>query len=193
MKTQKWILCCASLCLMTGTSFAQFGYGAPYSSSSDTNQASKIEDTRQFFHSKNLVGLTAKDTRGEKLGKIDDIVMNPKNGESFATIGIGEGRYTLVPSQALSMSAGTGFLGRDEVTVNSSKEMVQSGPVVGRNDWKNLDNPSFTQNIYSHYKLQAPPAVGGVGTNSLGGSSSGSESSTNRPPLIPKVPEPGPL
>jgi sporulation protein YlmC with PRC-barrel domain len=194
MKMQfKWIICCASLCFVTGTSVAQYGYGAPYPSSTDTNQVSKTEDTKEFFHAKDLVGLTAKDSRGEKLGKIHDIVVNPKNGESFAAIGIGDGRYTLVPSQALSVKTGTGILGRDEVTINTLKQTLQSGPSVRESDWKNLDNPSFTESVYSHYNLQAPSsAMGGIGTNSMGGSSKGSESSTNRMPLIPRVPK-GPL
>lgn len=148
----KWAIGCASL-LLAGSCLAQTGYGAI---DANASQSSKNQDTHMFFHAKDIVGLTVKDSAGEKIGKIHDVVVNPRDGETFAAINIGEDRCALVPAQELNVTAGTGWFERYQVTVNTTKGEVQSGPSVKENDWQALDNPAFTQDIYKRYNLRVP-------------------------------------
>jgi len=172
-----WILCC-SACVLGATSFAEDSDGAPRAQAGqyDTNQLGATTEadqtkSKEFCRSKDLVGATVKDSQGQKLGEIDELLISPRTGESIATIGVGGGRYALVPVRALNVGAPHGALRNAEVTLNSTKDALQAGPTVSKNEWHNLDNPSFTRRIYGHYHVQAPPPMGGAG--SYGGSSSG--------------------
>lgn len=148
----KWAIGCAGM-LLAASAFAQMGYGAPANNSSSS---SKDQDTHMFFHAKDIVGLNVKDNSGEKVGKIHDVVVNPKNGETFAAISLGDDRCALVPAQELNVTPGTGWFERYQVTVNTPKSEITSGPTVKENDWQQLDNPAFTQDIYKRYNLRAP-------------------------------------
>jgi hypothetical protein len=78
------------------------------------------------------------------------------------------------------IAPGTKLLSRKaDVTLNTTKEELESGPTIQNEEWDKLDARSFTQSIYSHYKLQAPASVGGVGATSLGGTLKGAEEGTN--------------
>ena len=183
MKAQfKWIIACTGLCLVSTTAFAQAGYEV-LPLSGDTNQTINSREARasvQFCHARNLVGASVKDMQGQKLGDLHDIVFNPKSGEIFAAIGIGRGNYALVPAQALNVAPGAGVISRKaDVILNTTKEMLQNGPTITNDDWQKLDTPSFTQSIYSHYKLRVPDAMGGVLSGSLGGTSVGAAIGTN--------------
>jgi len=178
-----WILCC-SACVLGATSFAQESDGSlhPQAGRYDTNQPSATTTTdrdetrsKEFCRSKDLVGANVKDSQGQKLGEIDELLVSPKTGESIATIGVGSGRYALVPVRAFNVGAPHGVLRNADVTLNTTKDALQAGPTVSKSEWQNLDNPSFTRRIYSHYHVQAPSGMGGAG--SFGGSSSGSGSS----------------
>lgn len=186
----KWIIGCTSLCLLAGTTFAQYDYGAPMPSKSESSASQQSKHSQDFYVSKDLVGAKVKDAQGEKLGEIDEVLINPQKGETFAAIGVERGRQALVPLQAMNIERGKGMLRNAEVTLNATKETLQSGPTVAKSEWQSLDNPSFTQSIYSHYKLEAPSAVGGAG--SPGGVSGGSQSSTNnqvQPQEQPPLPQ----
>ena len=169
------MIACTTVCLATGAAFAQAGYGTTPASGSDQNTASReARESQTFFRSKNLVGADVKDSQGQKLGDIYDVLVNPRNGQTFAAISVRHGNYALVPFQALTLMPSTGtFSHKADVTVNTTKESLEQGPTVKSGDWQMLDTPSFTESIYKHYNLQVP-AMGGTGANSLGGTSSGS-------------------
>jgi len=155
MKT-KWAVSCASL-LAASTCMAQLGYGNPAANEPQGSSHNfKDQDTHMFFHAKDIVGLNVKDSSGEKVGKIRDVIVNPKDGETFAAINIGEDRCALVPAQELNVTPGTGWFERYQVTVNTTKSEIQSGPSVKENDWHALDDPTFTQDIYKRYNLHVP-------------------------------------
>src|SRR5262245_29388862 len=125
----KWIVSFC-ICALSGTCFAQT-YGMPPTSPGSTRtnynakEAKEATQSRMFLRSKDLVGATIKDSSGEKLGEIDEIVMNPKKGETFATVGIGNGRYALVPLQALTVSPPHGILHNADISLNATKQSLQ--------------------------------------------------------------------
>jgi len=183
-------LICAGICCASSAVLAQAGYGAlpANSSSSDANQTStystngrETHESVLFQRSKEFVGANVKDAQGEKIGDVYDLFFNPRTGETFAAIDRGHDIYAIVPPQALTITPGTGVLGhKADVTLNTSREAVENGPTITKNEkWQKLDVPEFTRTIYAHYKIQAPPPVGGVGAGALGGVLSGSGIGTN--------------
>ena len=171
MKKQfKILILCQTALLLTGTCFGQAGYSFLPHNMSNTNETTTATRSTSFNRTKELLGAEVKDTQNQKLGDIYDIVFNPKTGQSFAAISVGHDSYALVPPQALTITPGNGILShKDNVTLNATKETLQSAPTIANDDWQKLDTTSFTQGIYSHYNVQGPTAVGGVSPSSLGG------------------------
>ena len=180
IKLQRMIACSA-LFLATGAAFGQAGYGTTPASGSDQNTSSReARESQSFLRSKNIVGADVKDSQGQKLGDIYDVLFNPRNGQTFAAISVRHGNYALVPFQALTLTPSTGtFSHKTDVTLNTTKESLEQGPLVKSGDWQMLDTPSFTESIYKHYNVQMP-AMGGTGANSLGGTSSGTSVPPNK-------------
>lgn len=183
-KPSKWMLCW-SLCLLAGTSFAQmYDYGTPLTrTGSESNRVAQAREmqSQKFCRSKDLVGADIKDAQGNKLGDIDEILINPQNGETFASVAVENDRYAVIPIQALHVTPDHGLFRNANVTLNATKQSLQSGPTLAKNEWRNLDRSDFTQRVYSHYNLEPPSsAMGGTDSNSLGGESGGHDlSNTN--------------
>jgi len=174
----KWMLCLA-LCSAISPVLGQYGYDwlTPTSDTNRTSRAMEKTHSQNFCSSKDLVGANVKDSQGNKLGDIPEILINPKTGETFATIGVEGGRHALLPVQALNVTRSGGAFRNAEVTLNATKESLQSGPTVARNEWQQLDSPTFVQSIYRHYNVQQPSAMGGSGpdSGSMSGQSTGDE------------------
>jgi hypothetical protein len=170
MKTL-FVIYCTGLGLLASAAYGQYNYGYP-TAGEDTSHR-EVSQSKQFYHSKDLLGAKVNDGQGKKLGKIDDLVVNPKTGEVLAAIRIERGQNALVPLQALNFTAGRGMLGHLEAKIAKSKADLAAGPIVTNDDWQKLDDPSFTQRIYSFYNVQAPSGAMG-GTKDEGGVSAGS-------------------
>ena len=186
----KWILC-GTACTLAGTSLAQVDPAVPPSVShvAPTNHTAVTPEpgqSQQFCRAKDLVGAEVKDTDGHTLGSIEDVLFNPKNGEAFVAVGIGEGVYAVIPSQALKVTIGAGLAGhKADVTLNSTPEILRAGPTVKENEWEHLYNPGFTESIYIHYHLLGPSsALGGAGAP--GGVLNGADTSRINKPEEPK-------
>ena len=179
----RWIFCCAYICVLNSTGLGQAGYGTPSGAASGTlsyNTQIRAGQTNnpneKFFHARSLVGQQIKDAKGQILGSVYDIAFNPQSGDTFITIGVGAGRYALVPWQALVLTSGAG--GQDELTLNTSLRDLQAGPTITSSDWEKLNNPDFTQSLYSRFNLLPPIAVGGTAAGDLGGRSIGGSTGT---------------
>lgn len=184
-KQSKIIIGTASLVLLVGTAFAQSTSDRSSTpSSSSTYQTSSTQqgaqNQQQFFLAKNLIGDKVKNTQNENLGTLKDIVFSPQNGQFFAAIDISSSRYALVPWQALNVT--TTGKNKQEISLNSTKDALQSAPSVARDQLDELNNPTFVQSIYSHYNVQAPTGMGGSLGTGTSGSTSGSSSSTGTLP-----------
>jgi hypothetical protein len=191
MKTQsKWLIACASLCLVAAPASAAMEFGL-WADEYDVNSLranpgpevgyTHVRSSQEFSNSRTLIGATVRDPQGNRLGTVHDVVLSPRNGETFAAIRVGFRTYALVPIQALTITPGTGILNRKaEVTLNSTKENLENGPTIRNGEWDQLDNPTFTQSVYTHYQMQPPTAVGGTG-GGFGGTSSGTQQSPPPP------------
>src|SRR5690349_11576281 len=143
--------------------------------------ASKMEAgyarTAGFFDAKSMMGSEIKNDQKQELGYLKDVVFNPQNGQTFAAISVGHDRCALVPWQALKISKNT--IGKEEITLNTTKQAMDSGPSVKSDDWQELTKPSFAQSIYQYYNLQPPAPTSGVHHSTLESHSSGSSKSNN--------------
>jgi hypothetical protein len=179
----RWILYSACICLLSETGFAQAGYGSSPGETSSTlryntqlRAALTNTPSERFFHARSLVGQEIKDANDRTLGSVYDIAFNPRSGDTFVAIGVGGGRYAMVPWQALTLRAGA--RGQDELSLNTTLRDLQSGPTLTSSDWDKLNNPTFTQSVYSKFNLQPQTAIGGTEAGNLGGQSTGGGKST---------------
>ena len=181
-KTLTCLFSCATAALLAAPLLAQDST-PPAQPGTTAHGDREAGHSKQFLRSKDLVGANVKDSAGEKIGDIKEIYLNPQNGQTFASIDIGKGRHAPVPLQALTMTPPRGAFRNAEATLNKSKADMETAPSVSNNEWSNLDNPSFTQRIYTHYNVQAPSAVGGTGAagGASIGTSSGKSSTTTQP------------
>lgn len=172
----KWIMCCAGATLIAAPCFAQATYKSPTGTSATNGNYGTTGTTQsmQFCRSKDLVGADIKDAQGQKIGDINEVYINPRSGETLATVDLSGHRYGVVPIQAFQVVAPAGTFRNAQVTLNKTKAELESGPVITGNDWQKLDDPTFTRSVYSHYNIQQPAAVGSA--SSPGGTSTGTSS-----------------
>jgi hypothetical protein len=183
----KWIAALTSVGLVAGTCLAQSGssqssgqYGtrgqAGISQSESSTQSQTSSQGAQFCDVKKLLGQQVKDQQGQELGKIQDLLISPRHGATLAAVEVQNDRWALVPVQALNIS---GSQDQPTITLNTTKEHLQSGPTVQQDNWQaQLDSPGFARSVYTHYRSET--GMGGAGSmggaGGLGGSSSGSSS-----------------
>lgn len=170
----------ASAAILAGTAFSQEQPSAGSSQSSTTTQGSTLQqaEAQEFFRASNIIGKTSQDSKGQKLGTIKDVVFN-QQGEIFAFVDIGSGKWAAVPWQAVNPNSAKG---RDNVVLNTTQQQLKSAPSVAKDQWGALNNPAFAQGIYSYYQVQPPASVGGAsvpGSSSQGQSQSSTSGGTN--------------
>ena len=164
-----WTALCAATVL-----FSQVGI-AP-NAWADSNQSKKPSSSQGqgAFRAGNLIGTEAKDAQGHELGKVKDFTLNPQTGEMFALIDIGSGRWATVPWQLVKVN--TDSKGNLVVTVNTPKSVLQGAPSVTKDQWNSLQDPTYTQRVYSYFQIQPSGmgAPGGQGEKVQGQGQSGS-------------------
>lgn len=171
----------ATTALLCGPAWAQ-------SESTNTNSASGQQSTalqeasaQEFFRSSQMVGKHTQDSKGNKVGEIQDIAFN-QQGQMFAFVDVGGGKWAVVPWQALKPETAKG---RGNVTINATEQQMKAGPAVSKDQWGSLNNPQFVQGCYAYYHVPAPAAAGGA--SSPGGTSESHAQSfpTNSPSTPP--------
>src|SRR5712671_249491 len=106
------------------------------------------------LHASKLIGAEVKSNNGEKLGKLEDIVIDPQTGRAtFAVIGkggilkLGEKRLP-VPWQALRVDS------QKQLTLNMDKDRLGTAPTF-QSSASDLDNPDFVMVVYKFYEIPA--------------------------------------
>ena len=120
----------------------------------DTSSGGKVLVAKSFRASK-LVGLHVRNMDGEKLGKVEDLVVNVENGKisyiamSFGGIlGLGDKLFA-IPYDQVKFDHG-----QDEMffVVNMTKEKLQAAPGFDKNNWPNFADPNWSQKIDNYYR-----------------------------------------
>jgi len=175
IRTAKISASLAAIALAASAALAQDQQTAPTGSGSQTSSLQQAQ-AQEFFRASNLIGKSTQDSKGTKLGTLKDVVFN-QQGEVFAFVDIGGGKWAAVPWQVVNPASAKG---RDNVVLNTSQQQLKSAPSVAKDQWGSLNNPAFAQGIYSYYQVQAPAAVGGA--SSPGSSNQGQSTGTSTDP-----------
>jgi sporulation protein YlmC with PRC-barrel domain len=108
------------------------------------------------IRAKKVIGTSVKNTAGEKIGKVEDIVLEKTSNKIlFAVVGFGgflgiEEKYHPIPWSALNYNEA-----EDSYVVPFSKEQLKAAPAdsleqLTRNDGA---NSTYTDRTYDYYKI----------------------------------------
>ena len=110
---------------------------------SDVQKASKV------------MGTPVKNLQDEKLGKVENLMVNLSAGRIVAVvissggfIGIGD-ELSAVPPAALRFNTE-----RDTLQLDASKEMLTASPHFKANQWPDFGQPRYASDVYSAYKIE---------------------------------------
>lgn len=102
-----------------------------------------------------IMGTSVKNLQDEKLGKVDNILLDLPSGRIVAIIvssggflGMGD-ELSAVPSSALRFSPD-----RDTLQLDTSKEMLSSAPHFKANQWPDFAQPTYAAGVYRSYRVE---------------------------------------
>ena len=102
-----------------------------------------------------LMGTTVQNLQDEKLGKVENLLVDLSSGRIVAVIlstggflGIAD-ELSAVPPTALRFNAE-----RDLLRLDSSKQMLSSAPHFKANQWPDFNQPSQADGVYRAYQVQ---------------------------------------
>jgi sporulation protein YlmC with PRC-barrel domain len=117
-----------------------------------------------IVRAKDLTGLSVRNASNEKLGKIEDLVIDPAAGKvryavlSFGGImGIGD-KFFAVPWRELNLvSKGESTSGTEKeryCTLDVSKEALKAAPGFDKDNWPNFADANWSATIEKYYGTQ---------------------------------------
>ncbi|MHB8523660.1 MAG: PRC-barrel domain-containing protein [Limisphaerales bacterium] len=102
-----------------------------------------------------LMGTSVKNLQGEKLGKVENLLVDLPSGRIVALIvssggflGMGD-ELSAVPPTALRFTPD-----RDTLQLDASKEMLGNAPHFKANQWPDFAQPSYAVGVYRAYKVE---------------------------------------
>ncbi len=144
----KWLTIFAASILALG--FAVGGFNAAWSKG--------MKGTAAEFRASKIMGMEVKDLKGQKLGKIEDLLMDPQESwrVSFAVLDparsleFGHGRLIAIPFTALSRSD------TERIYILSvTRAKLTKAPSFDEDHWPNVADRSWSAEVYRYYG-QAP-------------------------------------
>lgn len=110
--------------------------------------------TRDQIRASSVSGTSVYNSSGEKLGYIDDIVLNKRDGKASVAImsfggflGIGESYHPL-PWASLTYDPN-----REGYVVDISREQLEGAPYYGRDQEPDWNDPAYGQRLSGYYGL----------------------------------------
>jgi len=101
-----------------------------------------------------LIGMPVKNLQDEKLGKVENLMLDLTSGRVVTVIlssggflGMGD-ELSAVPPSALRFTTD-----RDTLQLDASKEMLTSAPHFKANQWPDFSKPSYANGVYRAYKV----------------------------------------
>lgn len=102
-----------------------------------------------------LMGTSVKNLQNEKLGDVENFLVDLPSGRIVAVIvasggflGMGE-ELSAVPPTALRFNTD-----RDSLQLDTSKEMLSSAPHFKANQWPDFSQPTYADGVYRAYKVE---------------------------------------
>ena len=110
---------------------------------------------RNTLSASTLIGDRVVNRKGEDLGKIEDLMIDPEQGRvgyavlSFGGfLGMGD-KFFAVPMQALKLS-------REDKSfvLDVDKERLKNAPGFDKDNWPDMGDRTFGKSVYSYYNTQ---------------------------------------
>jgi sporulation protein YlmC with PRC-barrel domain len=149
MKSLKWIagmLACCTLVAYSALAQAADKRSDETSAGATTHRASK------------LIGMSVRNSQGEKLGTVEDLVADMNTGKigyvamGFGgVLGFGEKLFA-VPFGQLKFERGTN---ESYFVLNVPKEELKTAPGFDRDHWPNMADPNWARDIDQYYHRHA--------------------------------------
>lgn len=102
-----------------------------------------------------LIGMAVRNNQGDKIGSVDDLVVDMKTGRirylalGFGGIlGLGEKLFA-VPMNQVTFEHGTN---ENYFVLNVTKDELKAAPGFDKNHWPNMADPNWSQHIDEYYK-----------------------------------------
>lgn len=106
-----------------------------------------------IVRSSRLVGSRVFNLENEKIGKIEDLVIDPVNrGIKYAVLsfggfmGMGEDYFAIL-MEALQIDESN----NDHVALNIDKDKLKNAPGFNKDNWPNHSDKQFLDSVYTHY------------------------------------------
>lgn len=119
----------------------------------------------QIQKASKLMGMTVKNRQDEKLGKVDNMLVDVQSGRIVAVIlssggflGIGDALSAVPPTSLLFNTE------RDTLQLDTTKELLAAAPHFQSNQWPDFNQPGYSDNVYRVYN-QEPYFTTNVVTN----------------------------
>ena len=99
-----------------------------------------------------MIGREVKDAAGEKLGKIEDFVLDLESGRiAYAVLSFGGflhigNKLFAIPPRALNFDAGGG-----DFVVNADKNILKNAPGFDKTNWPDIADRGYATKIYAYY------------------------------------------
>ena len=147
----------AGACLMALPAFAQDPVrpiAPPATGPAATMPGGKV-GVATIFPSKKLTGLNVRNSAGEKIGTIDDVVINLQDGKVQyvalsvgGVLGIGDKLFA-VPFQEIKFNHG-----KDEMyyVLDISKEKLNAAPGFDKSNWPDFADPQWKSQVDNYYR-----------------------------------------
>jgi sporulation protein YlmC with PRC-barrel domain len=110
------------------------------------------------YRASKLIGTDVENPQGEKLGDIEDIVLDPDTGRiAYAVLsfggflGLGE-KHFAVPWAAFTPKAGT-TTAVDKFVLNVDKERLKNAPGFEKSNWPNMADRRWAEQVYGFYNV----------------------------------------
>ncbi len=137
-------------------SYRYFGHSAEYDSIYHLRAGEKTPVVvPQLERASKLVGMPVKNPSDEKLGKVDNLVLDVEGGRllyvivaSGGVVGIGEELHTIPPQKFTFNSS------RDALQLAATKEDLSANPRFKRTDWPDFNNPAYASGVYQAYRVE---------------------------------------
>jgi hyperosmotically inducible periplasmic protein len=109
----------------------------------------------QIQQASKLMGTSVKNLQGEKLGNVDNILVDLPSGRIVAVIvssggflGMGD-ELSAVPPTALRFTTD-----RDTLQLDTTKEMLSAAPHFKANQWPDFAQPAYASGVYRAYNVE---------------------------------------
>jgi sporulation protein YlmC with PRC-barrel domain len=150
----KWAVCCESN--HVAEAYRYYGeepyFATMYQAPSVTNSLAGLGYVQK---ASKVMDLSVKNLQDEKLGKVENLVVDLSAGRIVAVIvssggflGMGD-ELSAVPPTALRMNAD-----RDALQLDTTKEALSSAPHFKANQWPEVGSPAYADGVYRAYQVE---------------------------------------